>query len=111
MTENGSDPEHTSEDSRLVSLEQRLDRAEAAEAKRSGVNPPEADANYRLGNRVLAELLGGLLGGALIGWLIDRFADTSPWGLLGMLALGIIVAFRNIFRIANAASRGKSGSE
>jgi len=111
MTENGSDPEHTSEDSRLVSLEERLDRAEAAEAKRSGVNPPEADANYRLGNRVLAELLGGLLGGALIGWLIDRFADTSPWGLLGMLALGIIVAFRNIFRIANAASRSKSGSE
>ena len=111
MTENGSDPERTSEDSRLVSLEERLDRAEAAEAKRSGVNPPEADANYRLGNRVLAELLARLLGGALIGWLIDRFADTSPWGLLGMLALGIIVAFRNIFRIANAASRGKSGSE
>ena len=112
MTENGSDPEPASEDSRLVSLEERLDRAEAAEAKRTAVNAgPEADANYRLGNRVLAELLGGLLGGALIGWLIDRFADTSPWGLLGMLALGVVVAFRNIFRIANAASRGKSGSE
>ena len=51
-----------------------------------------------------------MLGGALIGWLIDRFADTSPWGLLGMLALGVVVAFRNIFRIANAASRDKGGS-
>jgi len=111
MTGNGSDPEPASEDSRLVSLEERLDRAEAAEAKRSGVKAPESDANYRLGNRVLAELLGGMLGGALIGWLIDRFAGTAPWGLLGMLALGIVVAFRNIFRIANAASRGKDGSE
>ena len=60
MTENGSDPEPASEDSRLVSLEKRLDRAEAAEAERTAVNAgPESDANYRLGNRVLAELLGG----------------------------------------------------
>ena len=102
MTENGSDPEPASEDSRLVSLEKRLDRAEAAEAKRTAVNAgPESDANYRLGNRVLAELLGGLIGGGLFGWLIDRFADTSPWGLLVMLFLGIVVAFRNIIRLTS----------
>ena len=101
MTGNGSDPEPASEDSRLVSLEQRLDRAEAAEAKRTaGSAGPESDANYRLGNRVLAELLGGLIGGGLFGWLIDRFADTSPWGLLVMLFMGIIVAFRNIIRLS-----------
>src|SRR3546814_5685476 len=78
MTGNGSDPEPASEDSRLVSLDERLDRAEAAEAKRSGVKAPESDANYRLGNPVQAELLGGLLGRGLIGWLIDRFAGTAP---------------------------------
>lgn len=102
MTGNGSDPEQTSEDSRLVSLEERLDRAEAAEAKRNAVNAgPETDANYRLGNRVLAELLGGMGGGALVGWTIDYFAGTAPWGLLTVLFLGIVVAFRNILRIAN----------
>ena len=102
MMGNGSDPEPASEDSRLVSLEERLDRAEAAEAKRTAGNAaPEADANYRLGNRVLAELLGGIGGGALVGWVIDRFAGTAPWGLLVVLFLGIVVAFRNIFRIAN----------
>ena len=102
MTENGSDPEPASEDSRLVSLEKRLDRAEAAEAERTAVNAgPESDANYRLGNRVLAELLGGSIGGGLFGWLIDRFADTSPWGLLVMLFLGIVVAFRNIIRLTS----------
>jgi ATP synthase protein I len=62
---------------------------------------PQCDANYRLGNRVLAELLGGLIGGGLFGWLIDRFADTSPWGLLVMLFLGIVVAFRNIIRLTS----------
>lgn len=106
MTGNGSDPELDSGDSRLVSLEERLDRAEAAEAKRTAVNAgPEADANYKLGNRVLAELLGGMIGGALLGWLIDRVADTSPWGLLGMLFVGIIVAFRNIIRLTKTPSK------
>lgn len=106
MTGNGSDPEKASEDSRLVSLEERLGRAEEAEAKRTAANAgPEADANYRLGNRVLAELLGGMIGGALIGWVIDRFAGTAPWGLLGMLFLGIVVAFRNIIRIGSAPRR------
>ena len=102
MTGNGSDPQPATEDSRLVSLEERLDRAEAAEAKRTAVNAgPESDANYRLGNRVLAELLGGMIGGALFGWLIDRFAGTSPWGLLGMLFMGVVVAFRNIIRLTS----------
>jgi ATP synthase protein I len=50
---------------------------------------------------VLAELIGGIAGGALIGWVIDRLAGTSPWGLLVMLFLGIIVAFRNIIRISS----------
>lgn len=102
MTGNGSDPEPASEDSRLVSLNKRLDRAEAAEAKRTAVQAgPETDANYKLGNRVLAELLGGIGGGALVGWTIDYFAGTAPWGLLAVLFLGVAVAFRNIFRIAN----------
>lgn len=99
MTGNGGDPKPASEDSRLVSLEERLDRAEAIEATRNASSQPESDANYRLGNRVLAELLGGMIGGALFGWLIDRLAGTSPWGLLGMLFVGIVVAFRNIIRL------------
>ena len=102
MTGNGSDPEPASEDSRLVSLTERLDRAEAGEAERTAAKAgPETDANYKLGNRVLAELVGGIGGGALVGWTIDYIAGTEPWGLLVVLFLGIVVAFRNIFRSAN----------
>ncbi len=89
------------EDARIDALDERLKAAREREEQRNRPQVQGADANYRMGNRVLAELLGGIGGGALIGWVIDRFAGTSPWGLLVMLFLGIIVAFRNIIRISN----------
>ena len=89
------------EDARLDALEERLRAAREREQERSQPRMHGSDASYRLGNRVLAELLGGLLGGAVIGWVIDHFAGTAPWGLLVMLFLGIVVAFRNIFWISN----------
>jgi len=98
-TDPGQDP--IAEDARIRSLEERLKRAEAVEQARTATGQVgEADENYRLGNRVLAELIGGLAGGALIGWVLDRFIGTSPWLLLAFLFLGIVVAFRNIIRIS-----------
>ncbi len=89
------------EDARIDALEARLAAAREREAERNKpVGGAEADANYRMGNRVLAELIGGIGGGAFIGWVIDRFAGTSPWGLLVVMVLGIVVSFRNIIRMA-----------
>lgn len=99
----GPDPEQDSigEDGRITSLQERLKQAEQAEAIRTGKNVQGvADENYRLGSRVLAELVGSIVGGVLIGWVLDRLFDTSPWLLLAFLFLGIIVAFRNIIRIS-----------
>ena len=94
--------EPVGEDARIDALEERLKAAREREEQRSkrpsGV---ETDENYRIGNRVLAELLAGIGGGAFIGWVIDHFAGTSPWGHLVVMTLGIIVAFRNIIRISN----------
>ncbi|RKF19240.1 F0F1 ATP synthase assembly protein I [Altericroceibacterium spongiae] len=89
------------EDARIDALEARLKAAREREDERNRPRVKGNDASYRMGNRVLAELLGGLIGGAVIGWVIDRFAGTAPWGLLVMLALGVIVAFRNIIRISS----------
>lgn len=89
------------EDARIDALEQRLSVAREREEERNRPVKTEADANYRMGNRVLGELVGGLVGGAFIGWVIDQFAGTSPWGLLVMLFLGVVVAFRNIIRLSN----------
>ena len=89
------------EDARVDALEARLKAAREREEERNRPRGTGADANYRSGNRVLADLLGGILGGLVFGWLVDSFAGTAPWGLLVGLFLGIAVAFRNIIRMAN----------
>lgn len=106
MSENGDDFRPVTNDRRLDQLDERLAQAAAVEAERTGQGSAStADPNARMANRVLSDLIGGIAGGALIGWLVDRVAGTTPWGLMIFLALGIIVAFRNIFRLAGAASK------
>ncbi len=102
MSENDSPgQEPISEDPRIQSLEERLKRAEDIEKVRTAKATAGAtDENYRLGNRVLGELIGSPVGGALIGWVLDRIFGTSPWLLLAFLFLGFVVAFRNIIRIS-----------
>lgn len=100
MAENEPGQDPIGEDPRVASLKKRIERVEQAERIRTGERDEQADVNTRLGNRVLAELIGGIAGGALVGWVLDRFLGTQPWLLLVFLFLGIIVAFRNIYRIS-----------
>ena len=93
--------EPIAEDARIDALEARLKAAREREGQRNRPKVQGADANYRSGNRVLADLLGGILGGSVIGWAVDALFGTLPWGLLVGLFLGIVVAFRNIIRAAN----------
>ncbi len=87
------------EDARLDSLEQRLERAETAEAKRIG-RAPAADASEQLGNRVLSLLIGGLVGGTLIGWLLDRWLGTAPVLLITLMVLGTVGGFWSIIKLS-----------
>lgn len=98
--EPGQDP-RSAVDARLTSLDERLAAASEAEKVRTGSRQAKPGKGYSQGNRVMAELIAGPAGGALIGWLLDRWLGTSPWVLLGLLFLGIAVAFRNIIRISN----------
>jgi ATP synthase protein I len=95
----GQDP--TGVDDRLFSLDQRLQQAHHAETIRTGKAERPSTKGYSQGNRVLAELIAGPAGGALIGWLLDRWLNSAPLGLLVLMVLGIGVAFRNIIRISN----------
>ena len=97
--------EPIAEDARIDALEERLKAAREREETRNRPKVSGADANYRSGNRVLADLLGGILGGSVIGWAFDAFFGTLPWGLLVGLFLGIGVAFRNIIRASNTAPK------
>lgn len=105
MAENEPGLDPLKEDSRITSLNERLARAQSEEAIRKGEGNGEGQRDYRMGNRVLAELIGGLLGGGVIGWTLDYFLGTSPWLLLALLTLGVVSAFRNIIRISNQRSK------
>ena len=100
MAENEPGPDPLGTDTRVTSLDQRLARAQAAEQHRTGAGKTTANESSDLGNRVLAELLGGMIGGALIGWVLDRLFGTTPAFLLTLLFLGIGVAFRNIIKLS-----------
>ena len=93
------------DDARIEKLKQRIDRASNDEELRAGNKGQGVDENYRLGNRVLADLIAGIGGGALVGWVLDYFFGSSPWLLLIFLFLGIVVAFRNIIRLSNETAK------
>ena len=98
-SENGQVPA-TPEDERLESLEQRLERAQAGEARRTGQRAT-TDANEQMGQKVLSYLLGGLFGGTLLGWLADRLLGTGHMLLIAGMILGIVGAFYSIWKISS----------
>ena len=96
-------------DARLESLDERLDRLQQAEAKRTAKRQP--DANYQGGQLVLGQLVGCPLGGGIVGWVLDRWFGTMPWLTLVFLFLGFAVGVWNVIRISNEASRKARGQK
>jgi ATP synthase protein I len=66
-------------------LDRRLDALESQRERRASFTAQRAMGE---GYRFLAEVVGGVFGGAGFGWLVDRFAHTSPFGLIGGLLIG-----------------------
>ena len=108
--ESGQD-EPSQQDARLTSLDQRLDQAKREEAVRNGKPSDESQRLIRsVGSRILSDLVGLPFGGGLIGWLIDRWAGTTPWFMLALLFFGFGLAVRNVMRIANQGPKRPEGS-
>ena len=92
-----------SPDARLESLDRRLDKAQAEEARKAA--KVQGDPNMRAGQLVLSHLVGAPLGGGLLGWLLDRWLGTAPWLLLVLMFLGFAVGIMNVLRISKTAGR------
>src|SRR5258707_15717593 len=86
-------------DEALRSLDQRLGAAEAAQVRKVS---PETHAAMAQGYRFVGEVVGGVLGGVGLGWLLDRFAHTAPWGVVGGLLIGTGIS---IFTAVTTAAR------
>ena len=50
--------------------------------------------------KLSSEFIAGIAVGVGIGWVIDRWAGTSPWGLIVFLFLGFGAAVLNVLRSA-----------
>ena len=92
-------------DARLESLDERLERLQQAEAKRTGVQAPSPGT--RIAQQAFGHLIGAPIGGAVIGWGLDSVAamlgrQTFPLFLLLMLFFGFGVGVRNVIRITKA---------
>jgi ATP synthase protein I len=88
-----------SPDEALARLDQRLGAAEAAQARKLS---PDMHAAMAQGYRFVGEVVGGVLGGVGLGWLLDRFAHTQPWGVIGGLLVGSGIS---IFAAVSAAAK------
>ena len=48
--------------------------------------------------KLSSEFIAGIAVGAGLGWMIDRLAGTSPWGLVVFLLLGFAAGVLNVLR-------------
>ncbi len=61
-----------------------------------------SDEGAGAGYRLIGELIGGVLTGLGLGWLLDRFAGTAPFGLIGGVLIGSAAA---IYLAVRSAAR------
>ena len=98
-----------SPDQRLESLDKRLDKAQAEEAKKA--TKVQADPNMGAGQLVLSHLVGAPLGGGILGWGLDRWLKTAPWLMLVLMFLGFAVGIMNVLKISKTSAGGDPGEE
>jgi ATP synthase protein I len=111
-------PGHRSKgDIRDDELERRRRELEASLATRSPEGLKGEDkakkgslVGYGQALKLSSEFIAGIAVGVGIGWMIDRLAGTSPWGLIVFLLLGFCAGVLNILRSAGlVAGFGKDG--
>jgi len=85
-------------DARLDSLEERLERAQAVEAKRT--HKAQYDPTGRIWQLMFGHLVGAPAGGGIIGWGLDTLFGTFPTFFLLMLFVGFGVGVVNVMRIS-----------
>ncbi len=83
---------------------QRFDERYDALAASSRRTPRHygSDEGAGAGYRLIGELIGGVLTGLGLGWLLDRFAGTAPFGLIGGVLIGSAAA---IYLAVRSAAR------
>lgn len=99
----------------------RLDAALAAQrqerAAEGASTGSRSSAGYAVAFRLSSEFIAAIAVGIGIGWMIDRLAGSSPWGLVVFLLLGFAAGVLNVLRASGLVAgfgesrRGTGGNE
>lgn len=107
-----SGPENRQDD-----LERRTQELEAKLAARRPARNQDDDkpgsgsaSGYGQALKLSSEFVAGIVVGVGIGWLIDKVAGTSPWGLIIFLLLGFAAGVLNVLRSAGVVAQPGSPS-
>jgi ATP synthase protein I len=98
-----SGPGRQGGDHRDDDLERRRRNLEASLATRQPDRQERKEGaggatGYGQAMKLSSEFVAGVAVGAGLGWMIDRFAGTSPWGLVIFLLLGFAAGVLNVLR-------------
>jgi ATP synthase protein I len=85
---------------RLQRLGERLATANRPSENGSGPRQNVDTSAFARGFRLSTEMVGAVVVGAGLGWLIDRWLNTTPWGLIVFLLLGFAAGVLNVMRAA-----------
>jgi ATP synthase protein I len=92
-------------DEALKRLDERIDAMAASNVRKVRHVETGAEAGYK----VVGELVGGIVGGLGLGWTLDRFAGTTPWGLIGGVVIGMTASILLIVRSAERTQTARPG--
>ena len=94
----------TGSDGDLAGRSRKLDEALAARMPARGEEDTKPStggmAGFGQALKLSSEFIAGIAVGVGLGWLIDRVAGTSPWGLIIFLFLGFGAGVLNVLRSA-----------
>ena len=75
-------------------------------ARSSGVS------GYGQALKLSSEFIAGVAIGAALGWVVDRYAGSSPWGMIVFLLLGFGAGVLNVMRSAGVVAEfGKASAD
>jgi ATP synthase protein I len=95
------DPPPPERNEAVKRLDERIDAMTAANVRKA----PYVETGAETGYKVVGELVGGIVGGLGLGWTFDRFAGTTPWGLIGGVVIGMTASILLIVRSAERAQK------
>ncbi|MCB1425549.1 MAG: AtpZ/AtpI family protein [Zhengella sp.] len=98
-------------ENRLRQLDAKLSKRQTVEREREAAR---SGKNTGWGNalRLSSEFIAAVIVGAALGWVLDKWAGTSPWGLIVFLLLGFAAGVVNVMRATGQmAEFGQQGGK